>query len=660
MKAKSDYRHDIQILRGISIIVVLLYHFNDSLFPNGYLGVDVFFVISGFVITPLVLRITDTDNLNNNGKDKFNQLKFFYKQRFYRLAPALAVTLVLSGFLILILGPVYDHKRFSIQGFATLILGGNLSAIKYSQDYFSPYPNPLIHTWSLSVEEQIYLIIPFVFIVAAKCKRRSRLMLILALFIISLISILFFLIPANLNKFSNLTFSNPESISFYSPISRIWQFCTGSITYLIYQNIKIRSVRTSNYFKIITIVLFLLIIFSPITRSIKFNSLAVTIFSSLIIYSKWLEINIPFLRKVLIWFGDRSYSLYLIHMPLIYIAKYSPYIQTNSFSNLSWPPVIALSITLILSSLSYSLIENRYRLKSASYFSFKTRNTLVKFWLMPLVIFIAMIAFSNNYNFRGLPPENKNSSYNWDKNCQVLSDDNHLATTPCTYEKYKATKNILLIGDSHAAAQSKAIVTAGNSQNFNVYVFTYSGCPFLVNTDQLALTNLKIDKNCLKHNQLITQFIAEKKPDLVMYSQRSTSLYAPNFGDNDYQVNFLNQVLRNIENLQNSNTKVLIIGPNPEIVIPSTLIDYILKNKPSWNPIPFENNYWLIDKLALGSIQYLDTLSIFCTSDTNCESSLEKSGKKVWLFEDLNHLSIEGSLKLVPSVVNILNSIFSR
>jgi hypothetical protein len=259
-----------------------------------------------------------------------------------------------------------------------------------------------------------------------------------------------------------------------------------------------------------------------------------------------------------------------------------------------------------------------------------------------------------------LPPANKVVSYNWDKNCQILSDTNSFSTIPCLYEKYKATKNILLIGDSHAAAQSKAIVSAGNSINFNVSVFTYSGCPFLVDNEQFKLSSTKIDKNCLEHNSLITKFVNEKRPDLVIYSQRSTSLYAPNFGSKMHREKFLDQVLNNIEALQSGKTKILIMGPNPEIVLPSTFVDYILDNRSQWSPVPFNDNKWLINKLNLSSINYLDTLSMFCISEMSCKADLGVGGegKKVWLFEDLNHLSIEGSLKLVPSLIKIINSIF--
>ena len=144
----------------------MAFHAFETHFPLGYLGVDIFFVISGFVVTPLILRIHS---------EKFLywiiELKSFYKKRFFRLAPALAGTLAFSAVAVLLFGNLNDHQKFTRQGIASVLLIGNYGASRYSGDYFSPNPNPLVHTWSLSVEEQIYIILPFVLFVFL---RRSR------------------------------------------------------------------------------------------------------------------------------------------------------------------------------------------------------------------------------------------------------------------------------------------------------------------------------------------------------------------------------------------------------------------------------------------------------------------------------------------------------
>ena len=160
MTTKSNYRPDVQALRGLAVLSIVLFHANEKYFPLGYLGVDVFFVISGFVVTPLMVRIFTSAEINC--KKRITNLLLFYRRRFYRLAPALALTLTISTLAIFLFDAPNYHQRFARQGIATLLLLGNIGAYRYSGDYFAPNPNPLLHTWSLSVEEQIYLFLPLV------------------------------------------------------------------------------------------------------------------------------------------------------------------------------------------------------------------------------------------------------------------------------------------------------------------------------------------------------------------------------------------------------------------------------------------------------------------------------------------------------------------
>jgi len=192
MFSESKYRRDIQVLRGLAVLAVVLFHAKESYFPLGYLGVDVFFVISGFVVTPLILR-TFTDQVNEEGR--FSNLKYFYKRRFYRLVPALAVMLVISTVLIYLLGPIGDHQRFARQGIATLLLLGNVGAYKYSGGYFSPNPNPLVHTWSLSVEMQIYIFLPLFLMLILHNRKSLKSITALVLGFVSIISFSSFLNP---------------------------------------------------------------------------------------------------------------------------------------------------------------------------------------------------------------------------------------------------------------------------------------------------------------------------------------------------------------------------------------------------------------------------------------------------------------------------------
>ena len=193
MFSETKFRRDIQVLRGLAVLAVVLFHAKESYFPLGYLGVDVFFVISGFVVTPLIMRIF---TVQDNEEGRLSKLGDFYKRRFYRLAPAFAVTLTISAFCIFLLGPITDHQKFFRQGIASLLLAGNVGAHRYSGDYFSPNPNPLVHTWSLSVEEQIYIFLPLILILFVHNLRSLKKITTVVLGFISAISFISFLFPA--------------------------------------------------------------------------------------------------------------------------------------------------------------------------------------------------------------------------------------------------------------------------------------------------------------------------------------------------------------------------------------------------------------------------------------------------------------------------------
>ena len=131
-------RSDLQAIRGIALTFVLLYHAKKSFIPNGYLGVDIFFVLSGFVVTPLMLKILDTESIPKTRQN----LLHFYKKRFLRLIPAIGASLLLLFPAIFLLSPIEDLDSIYRQALSTLYGFGNVGAYKYSGDYFTPLLNP--------------------------------------------------------------------------------------------------------------------------------------------------------------------------------------------------------------------------------------------------------------------------------------------------------------------------------------------------------------------------------------------------------------------------------------------------------------------------------------------------------------------------------------
>ena len=144
MKHRSTFRHDIHSIRGVAVMSVVLFHANPDFFKSGYLGVDVFFVVSGYVVAPLLIRIAKPEN-DKHGKTKERVFNFYVK-RIYRLLPALGVTLSVSILLFLLLIKPSDLTRITRQGIASLLSAGNYGALKFNTNYFQSEPNPFLHT----------------------------------------------------------------------------------------------------------------------------------------------------------------------------------------------------------------------------------------------------------------------------------------------------------------------------------------------------------------------------------------------------------------------------------------------------------------------------------------------------------------------------------
>ena len=154
---KDLHRTDLQYMRGIAVILVLLFHAKVPYFGFGYVGVDIFFLISGYVVTEKIIKLY-SDNDGAFAKKYWG----FIKRRVWRLAPPLAA--VVSAFTItfMFLAPQQQQERILGQGFYSIFMVGNFGAYKYQGDYFSSLVNPFVHTWSLGVEMQLYLTIPLI------------------------------------------------------------------------------------------------------------------------------------------------------------------------------------------------------------------------------------------------------------------------------------------------------------------------------------------------------------------------------------------------------------------------------------------------------------------------------------------------------------------
>lgn len=333
------YRLDIQGLRAIAVLAVLVFHAGLTI-PGGFLGVDIFFVISGFVVGGLLLR------------NRYSSFRDFWLSRFLRLAPAASVLIVLTVAVVVTFFWSERYLNLPVVGLAGLFSVANIALAREGGDYFDPTAeaNPLLHIWSLSVEEQIYLFLPIfiaVFLWLEK-RHRNRAPLLTAIFILGLVS--FFLAVFGSSELRGALGFGESLFGFYSPISRLWEFMAG--LYLAQrQTPLVRSRRSQNVLSAsgavaVGVALFL---YTEVPNfSIMFSLVAVLGTMALIgAPGSWLGKRL-LSNSVLVWIGDRSYSIYLWHWPFVIL------------SSELWPGSTVMAVAATILSLGPAYLSHRF------------------------------------------------------------------------------------------------------------------------------------------------------------------------------------------------------------------------------------------------------------------------------------------------------------
>jgi len=333
-----SYRPDIDGLRAIAVLAVLFFHLDFSMFSGGYVGVDVFFVVSGFLITKIIV--------SEHSQSTFT-FKKFYIRRIRRLAPAFIVTMIATLILAILLFSPAKLERFGVEFSSASVAASNFFYWLESGyfDIESKY-KPLLHTWSLGVEEQFYLIWPFLTIIFLKYFNKKQIFRIyLTLSLLSLVYAEYFLY-------------RQSTAAFYLLPSRVVEFSIGAMLVLHKDTQEKTNLILKNGLSILGIVL-LFYSFVGLSDSTRFPglfSLPVALGTALIIYSKNSFINTLLSTKTLVFTGKISYSLYLIHWPLIVFYTYKNSNGPDTFAKCA---IIAVSI--ITAIFFYYLIEKPFR-----------------------------------------------------------------------------------------------------------------------------------------------------------------------------------------------------------------------------------------------------------------------------------------------------------
>ncbi len=472
---KSKYRNEIDGLRAFAVIAVIINHFNKDILPGGYLGVDIFFVISGYVITSSLAW-----RKNKNFQDF---LTSFFERRIKRLIPALIPFTVITGVLICFFNP---FPVITLRTGITSLFGlSNLYLLKQSTDYFaeSTQLNAFTHTWSLDLEEQFYFLFPFLIWFSGFGKQAKNGFKNLFITIICLIFI-------SLSSYIIISQVNSSAAYFLMP-TRFWEMAAGCLTFLILKSNKKCIKKLTDLNPLIIFLLILIVLTLPINFSVLATISVVFLSSLLICCLKRGSIIFSFLvNKKILHIGKMSYSLYLWHWSVLCISRFTIGVHF-------WSVPFQLAIIYLISLASYKWIEEPFRNNEWSLYRWKT---ILKGIL--LLIFSGSFLFIFENPLKGKLYLGRDSlnigdeiTNNWRDN--IYSVKKEINGKVCHGEKSYSEKDILnifekciiynpqnkngrtvaFVGDSHNLTLMKSQRLVFNEGN-NLINYSFNGCPF--------------------------------------------------------------------------------------------------------------------------------------------------------------------------------------
>ncbi len=504
-------RADIQGLRGIAVLAVVAFHAELPL-PGGYVGVDAFFVISGFVITTMLWR-----ELRSTGKLDFPN---FYARRVRRLLPALAVMLVAVAAMSVLfqspLGAQHDTAHATASA-ATFLANMHFAGVGTGYFDASLTTNPLLHTWSLAVEEQFYLVFPLFLLWAL---RGSRLVLphssprAGAAMIVSaglLVSFVLSLVLTNAT-YSIVHIHNPAQVAFFSAPTRAWEFAAGAVVALAGTLVKRMPQGLAVAAGIVGAVMLLVSmrIFTPTTPFPGTAALLPVLGTALMLFAgmhTMRGVTKALSLKWLVKTGDISYGWYLWHWPIIVFARLM--ISSNT-AVLTLAAIASLVPTL----LSYRYVERPIRFRPNP----PRKRALVIGAVCIVVPLVAALGLSVTASAAAKTSTMKDLAHQSRFHADVVRhcDSTGLITKrppKCTWHATDPHGSVILLGDSNAGQFVEPIAAASQQDGFDLTVATSSECPFV---DLVLLRNNVPYTACHRFVTTTIASIAKMHPKLVI------------------------------------------------------------------------------------------------------------------------------------------------
>lgn len=596
----SEYRADIDGLRAVAVALVVAFHAFPRWVPGGFIGVDVFFVISGYLISGNIISGIESSRFT---------LGDFYIRRARRILPALAIVLaatLLIGRAVLLPS---TYQKLGLQALSGVLFVPNL-AFWNEAGYFdaAAETKPLLHLWSLGVEEQFYLLWPILLMILSK--RPTR-----------LLAILCAIVAASLAYSSYAAIYSPAA-AFYSPLSRLWELGSGGVLFLV-----ARHRRDNNALSLVGIVLILAsaILLKKTSTFPGFAAIPSVAGSALVIVSG----STILARKLPELLGRISYPLYLWHWPLLVLAG-------SNGMNSTGQRLIVVAVSLVLSFLTYQLLERPIR-----FGRLRQTGVVASFIVMIGIACVSVFAFYDHPAPDRYSPEIRPvlalADYNPETDARYPSC---WASEKAPFESYGAEcrkGKILLWGDSHAAR----LYTGFKDSGSEVAQFTRSGC----------MPSLAIERRspCDESNASIVKEIGRLRPRrVIVFAAWLNHEVNGQLGDERIE-----SIRRAVELLTQTVDDVVIVGPAPfwEPDLPTATLRFWDANRILPDRMqPASKNYHAVDAIlaAIASQRGARFVSAF---DGMCNvagclthTSASRSDLLSW---DYGHLTTSGAHYLV-------------
>lgn len=610
------YRSDIDGLRAVAVISVILFHLDPRYLQGGFLGVDVFFVISGFLITKIII----TERL----EARFSYSSF-YVRRAKRILPPLFLMLtltIIAAFIILLPSDLY---KFGISLASVLVFLSNIQYALRTGDYFSGDSSewPLLHTWSLAVEEQYYFILPLMVLLLLKTKHQR---LLLAFTVLGIVSFIFAEIMSRTVQFS--------AASYYLIVTRMGELLIGSI--IACAQVKNRLPIWHSQILTALSALCLLLMFFFVNEDWIFPGvIAIPLCLSIgvIINSKETLVNRILSHKYMVSIGLLSYSLYLIHWPILAMTRYVLNIEQGQHSLDLSLQFLLLTMIIVISLLSYRFVEKPLRKVNVS-----TKNVLYFYFLIPsfLLGLVSLVIISQ----AGIPQRFSTASINASlqfshiniKRCPSLMSLGCVAGNPTS------TSRIMMFGNSHAEHYFEYIVLHAQAASYRAELYAAGGCSVQMETTKCRAVTEAFHQNKRPDDVIVVAYrwdLISKKDELMASLAELT------------------------ERLIDSHEDVVFLAQPPVLNInPSKLANCKRLNIECKVNIEFDPNY----------VQYNDKVrrlveakgAMFIDPYDALDDKFKISEGEQFYYADFDHLSVYGARWLYTNRANALESILNE